>query len=125
MILVDTSVWVDHLRAGDAALRGLLVRGAVLMHPFVLGELACGSLTERAQLLGHLRSLPSAVVAEPAEVLSFIESQALHGLGIGYVDVHLLASVRLSAPARLWTRDRRLQKVAEQLGCAMAGSGAV
>ncbi len=122
MILVDTSVWVDHLRQGDAALADLLQRSAVLMHPFIAGELACGSLRERAVTLGLLRNLPAAKVATDAEVQHLIEHHALHGRGIGYVDMHLLASVRLTSGASLWTRDRRLRQVAERLGCAWRGA---
>lgn len=116
MILVDTSVWVDHLRRGDEGLAGLLERGAVLMHPFVVGEIACGSLADRQPILELLQDLPAAVVAEHGEVLPFIERHGLHGKGIGYVDVHLLASVALTDGARLWTRDKRLRLAAEELG---------
>ena len=124
MILVDTSVWVDHLRRGDAQLAGLLDQGAVLMHPFVLGEIACGSLTDRPSLLALLQQLPAAAVAEGSEVLGFIERRKLHGRGIGYVDVHLLASVVLTADARLWTRDKRLRSAADALGCGFSDSAA-
>lgn len=118
MILIDTSVWVDHLRSGDAQLADLLERGSVLMHPFVVGEIACGNLTHRASILELLCELPAAAVAESEEVLGFIEHHALHGKGIGYVDVHLLASVALTQGASLWTRDKRLQAAADDLGCA-------
>ena len=118
MILVDTSVWVDHLRSGDAHLADLLERGKVVMHPFVVGEIACGSLTHRASILELLRQLPTAAVAESEEVLGFIERHALHGKGIGYVDVHLLAAVALTQGASLWTRDKSLQAAADDLGCA-------
>jgi predicted nucleic acid-binding protein len=115
MILVDTSVWVDHLRAGDASLADLLDRGAVAMHPFVLGEIACGSLAQRAATLDLLHDLPSAVVADAGEVLGFIDRHRLHGRGLGYVDVHLLASVALTSGATLWTRDKRLRAAADAL----------
>ena len=118
MILVDTSLWVDHLRKGDARLAALLERGAVVMHPFIIGEIACGSLADRRNVLELLQDLPTAVVAVGAEVLGFIERHALHGKGIGYIDVHLLASVALTAGCSLWTRDRRLREAAELLGCA-------
>lgn len=118
MILVDTSVWVDHLRRGDAGLVDLLERSAVLMHPFVVGEIACGSLRDRESILELLQDLPAAVVASPDEVLKFIGSPVLHGKGIGYVDVHLLASVALTPGARLWTRDAKLHRMAGLLGCA-------
>ena len=118
MILVDTSVWVDHLRSGDAHLADLLERGKVVMHPFVVGEIACGSLTHRASILELLRQLPAAAVAESEEVLGFIERHSLHGKGIGYVDLHLLAAVALTQGASLWTRDKSLQAAADDLGCA-------
>ena len=88
------------------------------MHPLVVGEPACGNLRDRASVLDLLQDLPSAVVADPEEVLQFIERHALHGQGIGYVDVHLLAAVALTAGATLWTRDARLRRVATSLGCA-------
>lgn len=118
MILVDTSVWVDHLRRSDAQLVDLLQRAQVLMHPFVVGEMACGSLADRPAVLELLQDLPTALVAESDEVLVFIEHQALHGKGIGYLDAHLLASVALTGRTQLWTRDKRLLNAAESLGCA-------
>ena len=118
MILVDTSVWVDHLRRGDPGLVDLLERSAVLMHPFVVGEIACGSLRDRESILELLQDLPAAVVAAPDEVLKFIGSHALHGKGIGYVDAHLLASVALTPGIQLWTRDTKLSRIADLLGCA-------
>jgi predicted nucleic acid-binding protein len=118
LILVDTSVWVDHLRRGDAGLAALLDRAFVLAHPFVVGELACGNLAQRAQVIGLLQMLPQATVAEADEVLAFIERRRLHALGIGYVDAHLLASVALSAGSSLWTRDKRLLAAAQRLHCA-------
>lgn len=124
MILVDTSVWVDHLQKGDAQLADLLERGGVVVHPFVVGELACGSLADRATVLELLQDMPAAVVAESDEVLGFIERHRLHGKGIGYVDVHLLASTALTRGAALWTRDLRLRAAAEALGCAYRDAGA-
>ena len=124
MILVDTSVWVDHFRRGDAQLAGLLERGAVVMHPFVVGEIACGSLADRSAILELLQDLPMAAVAESDEVLGFIERRALHGKGIGYVDVHLLVATALTPGATLWTHDQRLRAAAETLGCAHRDSGA-
>lgn len=118
MILVDTSVWVDHLRRGDPGLVDLLERSAVAMHPFVIGEIACGNLRDRESVLELLQDLPAAVVADGDEVLQFIDHHVLHGKGIGYVDVHLLASVALTGGARVWTRDMRLHRVAAALGCA-------
>lgn len=116
MILADTSVWVDHLRAGDAGLAALLGRGMVAIHPFVTGEIALGNLRQRQQILSLLQGLPGATVARDDEVLTFIDSAGLAGQGIGYIDGHLLASVRLTADTRLWTRDRRLARVAHDLG---------
>ena len=118
MILVDTSVWVDHLRAGNARLARLLEDGEVVSHPFVIGELALGNLRRRDTVLDALSELPQANVATDIEVLHLIRKEALFGRGIGYLDAHLLASVRLTPPARLWTRDQRLHGVAEHLGLA-------
>ena len=122
MILVDTSVWVDHLRKGDARLKALLETGQVLIHSFVIGELALGNLRQRDAILQPLQDLPQAVSADAGEVLGFIERNALFGLGIGYVDAQLLASARLSA-AHLWTHDKRLNQVAIRLGLAALTSG--
>ena len=124
MILVDTSIWIDHLRADNSALRRLLDAGRVLMHPFVIGELALGRMRQREMILAALSDLPRAELASDAEVLGFVDREALFGRRIGYVDVHLLASVRLTAGARLWTRDARLRDVAEELGLAMTPHGA-
>ena len=120
MILVDTSVWVDHLRAGDARLAELLESSTVAMHPMVLGELACGNLNDRETLLALWRNLPRLTVAADAEVLFLLERHRLWGRGIGYLDVHLLTSVSLNPDARLWTRDKRLQESAEQLELAFS-----
>ena len=124
MILVDTSVWVDHLQRGNSQLADLLGKNQVLTHPFVLGELALGSLKQRATVLAALQNLPMAVVASSDEVLTFIGTQALHGMGIGYVDAHLLASCRLSPPTRLWTLDKRLQAAAQHMRLAQLTSAA-
>jgi len=115
VILVDTSVWVDHLRTGDEALKELLHAGEAACHPFVLGELACGPLRGRARFLALLSALPSLPKAEDAEVLDFIDRRRLAGRGLGWVDVHLLASCML-AGIRLWTRDKKLADVASRLG---------
>jgi len=120
MILVDTSVWVDHFRATNHALAARLDAGAVLMHPFVTGELALGQLRQRKTVLTALSDLPQALVATDVEILGFIDRHAIYGRGIGYVDVHLLAAVRLTADAKLWTSDRRLHGIAEELSLAMA-----
>ena len=118
MILADTSVWVDHLRASDNALAALLDTGMVLAHPFVIGELALGNLRQREIVLNALADLPHARVATDVEVLHFIERHALFGRGIGYIDAHLLAGVHLTAGAELWTNDKRLHGVAAQFGVA-------
>lgn len=115
MVLVDTSVWVDHLRKGDAGLEDLLEHGTVLTHPFVIGELALGSIPKRNVFLSAIADLPKAVVADDDEVLRFISEYSLFGLGVGYVDVHLLAAVKLTVGASLWTRDKQLLKVAQKL----------
>jgi predicted nucleic acid-binding protein len=115
VILVDTSVWVDHLRAGDARLVGLLERNEVLAHPFVIAELALGNLAKRELILGSLKNLPSATVADEPEIMGFIEDAPLFGLGIGFVDAHLLASARLTRDTVIWTRDKKLGGAAEIL----------
>ncbi|ALS59613.1 type II toxin-antitoxin system VapC family toxin [Pandoraea norimbergensis] len=118
MILVDTSIWIDHLRAGDATLVALLESGRVLAHPYVIGELALGSLKNRSAVIPTLNYLPKATVATDSEVLRFIDEQPLFGLGIGYVDAHLLAATRLTPGTALWTRDKRLAAIAESLSLA-------
>lgn len=118
MILADTSVWIDHLRAGDEKLAALLNESRVLMHSFVLGELACGNLRNREAVLRLLQDIPRAPMASDTEVLFFIERHRLAGSGIGYIDAHLLAAAALADPDLLWTRDRRLTAVARKLGLA-------
>jgi predicted nucleic acid-binding protein len=118
VILVDTSVWVEHLRRGLPRLATLLQDGKVLIHPWVIGELACGNLRNRGDVLELLQGLPAAVVASDSEVLLLIEREQLMGLGIGYVDAHLLASAKLSH-TKLWTQDRRLAALAQERGLAM------
>ena len=117
MILVDTSVWVEHLRHGPDRLTMLLQEGEVLIHPWVIGELACGHLRNRREVLELLQGLPAAVVASDAEVLLLIERNQLMGMGIGYIDAHLLASAKLSL-CGLWTQDRRLAALAQEQGLA-------
>jgi predicted nucleic acid-binding protein len=119
VILADTSVWVDHLRASDQVLAALLDTGMVLAHPFVIGELALGNLRQRDIVLNALANLPHASLATDAEVLHFIERHALFGRGIGYIDAHLLAAVQLTAGAELWTNDKRLHGIAVRLGLAI------
>jgi predicted nucleic acid-binding protein len=115
MILADTSVWIDHFRAGDAQLAVELGRSNILMHSHVEGELALGSFRHRDKILTTLRCLPFAITARTEEVRALIERRALHGRGIGYVDTHLLASVLITPHCQLWTRDKRLRAVAESL----------
>ncbi len=114
MVLVDTSVWVGHFRSANPDLAELLEQGEVVCHPAVIGELACGNLPRREETLGYFRDLPQAVAAGHDEVMGFIESEGLMGMGLGYVDVHLLASARLSGVS-LWTLDEPLRKAARKL----------
>ena len=114
-MLVDTSVWVDHFRRRNAALAERLNRGEVRSHPFVTGELSCGNLRRRKEILTLLKALPKAMLAGNEEALAFVEANRLMGRGIGWVDVHLLASARLTG-IPLWTLDRRLNEVAGSLG---------
>lgn len=115
MILVDTSVWVDHLRSGNRTLTAALEQEQVLVHPFVIGELACGAIRNREEILSHLQTLPSARFADDQEVLEFVERRRLFGRGIGWIDAHLLASAMLT-DARLLTLDRDLARLAARLG---------
>ncbi|MES2359038.1 MAG: PIN domain-containing protein [Gemmatimonadota bacterium] len=120
MILADTSVWVQHLRSGDTRLVDALEASRVCIHPFIRGEIACGNLKNRAELLELLGHLPPATVATDAEALAFLQRHRLMGRGIGFVDAHLLASAALSA-ATLWTHERRLAAVATELKLAPSG----
>ncbi|MHB1665567.1 MAG: type II toxin-antitoxin system VapC family toxin [bacterium] len=113
MILVDTSVWISHLREGNNELISLLNKNEVLCHPFIVGEIACGNLKNRTEIIYLLNSLPSAIVAEPEEILQFIENNELMGKGLGYIDIHLLASALLTH-TRLWTLDKRLDDIAKK-----------
>jgi predicted nucleic acid-binding protein len=115
VILVDTSVWADHFRSADHQLGKLLSAQLVLTHPFVVGEIAMGNLRDRASTLEAFRLLPETLRATDEEVLAFVESEGLYGSGIGLIDAHLLVSVRLTAGTRLWTRDKRLARIAGQL----------
>lgn len=115
MILVDSSVWVGHFRKSDPRLTELLHEGEVLTHPLVVGELACGNLRKRDEVLGMLHRLPAAPAATHQEALIFIERHRLMGRGIGYLDVHLLASTALAEDARLWTAETRLASAAARL----------
>lgn len=116
MILVDTSVWVDHLRSGNAELRRALERGHVLGHPWVIGELSLGHLGRRDEILNLLHGLPQATVGSTEEVQAAIEHQQLHGTGIGYVDAQLLTATMLTPESMLWTADRPLRAVATRIG---------
>ena len=114
MILVDTSVWIEHLRYGNDRLKSLLYDQQVLCHPFVIGELACGMLYNRQQILRMLRALPEARLLEHEEVMSFLDARRLYGRGIGWVDAHLLASTLLTRCA-IWTFDKPLRRAAAAL----------
>jgi predicted nucleic acid-binding protein len=118
MILADTSIWVDHLRRSDLRLAQFLDRGDVVMHPFVIGELALGYVPRIAETLDELRRLPMVVVVDTEEVFTFIARRKLSGSGIGYVDAHLLAAAALARETFLWTRDKRLHTVAQSLSLA-------
>ena len=117
MTLVDTSVWIDHLRVAEPHLIDLLLEEQVLCHPFVVGELACGALKHRTEILALLRNLPHSPEVDHEEVLAFTDTHALMGIGLGWVDVHLLASASLGGK-RLWKRDRQLARAARRLGVA-------
>ena len=119
MILVDTSIWIDHLRSGSPALAVLLQNDLVCTHNFVIGELACGNLRNRTEVLGLLQSIPRLAAATEDEVLFFIEKQYLMGRGIGYIDAHLLAATVMNG-VRLWTKDKRLMVIADEKGWSYA-----
>jgi len=114
MVLVDTSVWVNHFRRGDLQLEALLLGGEVVCHPFVIGELACGNIKNRSEILALLQALPKTPTIDMAEYLYFIEQNHLSGTGIGFVDVHLLASAQLSG-IPFWTNDKKLKETALKL----------
>ena len=115
MTLVDTSVWIDHFRRGNARLERLLNEGLVLHHPLIFGEIACGSLRKRTDILKLLSLLPQARLSEFDETIRFLESRRLFGLGLGWIDIHLLASTQLTG-CRLWTLDKTLIRAARSLG---------
>jgi predicted nucleic acid-binding protein len=119
VILVDTSVWIDSFREGQADLAALLNCAEVLMHPFVIGELACGNLSARGKTLDLLEQLPAATVADQTEVMGFIERRMLHGREVGCIDAHLLDSASIDS-AGLWTKDRSLRGVATKLELSAA-----
>jgi predicted nucleic acid-binding protein len=115
MVLVDTSVWVAHFRHGGTGLETLLNEGPVVCHPFIVGELACGNLKNRSGILSLLQALPTAIPADHEEVMRFIENHRLMGKGLGYIDMHLLASAILSR-VPIWTLDEKLKKISSKLG---------
>jgi predicted nucleic acid-binding protein len=117
MVLIDTSIWVAHLREGSQRLETLLMDGEVVCHPFIIGEIACGNLKNRIEIISLLQSLPMAATIEFGEFLFFIEKYDLMGKGVGFVDVHLLASAQLTGVS-LWTADKRLKSTADRLGLA-------
>jgi predicted nucleic acid-binding protein len=118
MILVDTSVWVEHFRSGKIGLDRLLVKGHVLCHPFIIGELACGRFKNRSEVFSLLDKLPMAILAEHKEVIYFIEKNNLMGKGVGYIDIHLLVSAILTGIS-LWTLDKRLNLISYAMGVKM------
>jgi predicted nucleic acid-binding protein len=117
MVLIDTSVWVTHLRNGSPELETLLNNGEVLCHPFIIGELACGTLKNRTEILSLLQALPKSVQAAHEEVMQFIENYSLMGKGLGYIDIHLIASALLTN-VTLWTLDKKLIEVSSEIGLA-------
>ncbi|MDE0405770.1 MAG: type II toxin-antitoxin system VapC family toxin [Nitrospira sp.] len=118
MILIDTSVWIEHLRKGNRALAHLLNNNQVLIHPFVIGEIACGTLADRDEVLARLKDLPALPKADESEALYCIERHQLMGLGLGYIDVHLLTATLLAPPTQLWTQDNRLKAAAKKMNFA-------
>ncbi|MCF6291156.1 MAG: type II toxin-antitoxin system VapC family toxin [Desulfobacterales bacterium] len=115
MILVDTSVWVNHLRAGEQHLEKLLFDGDVVCHSHIIGELACGNIKNCKEIISLLQSIPTSPQIEFQEYLYFVEKNKLYGKGIGFVDIHLLASAQLGQ-IPLWTKDKRLKAAASELG---------
>ncbi len=116
MILVDSSIWIDHIRSENPLLTALLLDGKIVVHPFIFGELALGQFRNRAAILREIKDLAFITPASPEEVLTFIERHALYGQGIGYVDTHLLAACKLTPGTSLWTLDKRLAAIAAELG---------
>jgi predicted nucleic acid-binding protein len=114
MVLVDTSVWIDHFHKSNLSLSNLLEEGFVFVHPFIIGELACGNIKNRKEIFKLLHSLPQIKVAEYDEIIYFIENNKLYGKGLGYIDIHLLASCKIDN-AKLYTRDKKLISVAKEL----------
>lgn len=119
MILVDTSIWIDHFRYDDAELRKIINDDKLLCHPFVVGELALGSLRERGAVLAYLAAQREAMIATHAEVMTMIDRNSIFSMGIGYTDAHLLTSTLLDRRSSLWTRDKRLAAAAQKVGAAL------
>lgn len=115
MILADTSIWVDHLRSSNDTMRKQLENGGIVIHPFIVAELALGSLKDRKKTLFYFDSLPHVRIVQMDEVRQMIEKRSLYGEGIGLIDAHLIASCLIDSPTRLWTRDKRLERIAEKL----------
>ena len=113
MVLVDTSIWIDHFQKSDSNLKKLLLAAEVVNHPYVIGELACGNLSNRLEILSLLESLPKTIIARQEEILEFINKNKLYGLGVGYIDIHLIASTLLDG-LKIWSKDKSLISVAEQ-----------
>ncbi len=120
MVLVDTSVWVSHFRGGNTLLQTLLLEEVVVCHPFIIGEVACGHLKDRKKIISLFQALPSVTMPEHTEVLEFLERNRLMGLGMGWIDVHLLASALLNRVS-LWTMDKKLREVATRLNVRYEG----
>ena len=114
MVIVDTSIWITHLREGLPRLKDLLLKNIVLCHPFIIGELACGDINNRKEILSLLEDLPQPKIASHQQILYFIESKKLMGKGLGFIDMHLLASAYLSK-VLIWTEDNKLRGMAEHL----------
>ena len=121
MILLDASIWIDHVRAADGGVLALLEGGKVLCHPFVVGEVGLGNFRGRDAFLVELNKLPAAEIASHREVIQLVERHRLFGRGIGYVDAHLLAAAFLTSDAKLWTRDKGLKEAASKLGLTAEG----
>jgi predicted nucleic acid-binding protein len=115
MILVDTSVWIDHFHHSDEDLKELLLSNQVCIHPFILGELSCGNISNRKEVLSLLRTLRNIDLVLDEEVILLIEERKLYGKGLGFIDIHLLASAMIHQ-VPIWTRDKSLKQIAEELG---------
>lgn len=119
MILVDTSIWIDHFRHGDAELRKIIEDDRLLCHPVVIGELALGNLRDRDAIMAFLAAQPEALIASHDEVMVMIDQHSIFSMGIGYTDAHLLASALIDRRSILWTRDKRLAAAAQKAGASL------